>query len=286
LGLAGNLAEGPHGITADADFYKVLAVGLWIMTSYGALLFEGAASRLSLHTEDYAKGPRVAAIVQWVVSAGILAAIWVSSGRPHPAAAVLAIVFSIHLGLLGMFLATDVDGQAPRHRSRTQWFSLLRPGALRGYRLVVALLAATMLLGMALFCTSDPAHGGGAREATIAAVLAAPAYALLYLSVPIALTRAGKSGARRSPLITRAVTLALTVVGCGLPPLIALIIGEDGDQPVINLFNPAVTLMRLLRERSTPIRDAGGMLPLWACAIVAVVLADRLLAARDGERVA
>jgi hypothetical protein len=96
----------------------------------------------------------------------------------------------------------------------------------------------------------------------------------------------GKWGVGRSPRVTQGVTLALTVVGCGLPPLISILIGEDSDEPIINLFNPIITLVRLLRERSTPVRDGGGLLAIWACAVVAVLIADRLLAARDGERVA
>jgi hypothetical protein len=256
------------------------------MTSYAALVFEGAAARLSLLTEDYAKGPRVAAMVQWLVSVVIIGVIWLAEDRPHQGAAVMSIVLCVHLGLIGMFLASDVDGLAKRHRLQTRWFSLLRPGALRGYRLVVALMAGTMLAAIGVVAASNTSFGGRATDATIAAVLAAPAYALLYLSVPIVLTRIGKSGVGRSPLITRGVTLALTVAGCGLPPLISIILGEDSDEPVINLFNPIVTLVRLLRERSTPVREAGGMLAIWACAIVAVLFADRLLAARDAERVA
>ncbi|HEX4622564.1 MAG TPA: ABC transporter permease [Myxococcaceae bacterium] len=286
LGLAANLAEGPHGITADSDLFKVLAVGLWVMTSYAVLVFEGAAARLSLLTEDYARGPRIAAVVQWLVSVVIIGAIWLAGDRPHQGAAVMSIILCVHLGLIGMFLASDVDGQAQRHRPRTRWFSLLRPGALRGYRLVVALMAGTMLAALGVVAASNTSFVGHATDATLAAVMAAPAYALLYLSVPIVLTRMGKWGVGRSPRVTQGVTLALTVVGCGLPPLISILIGEDSDEPIINLFNPIITLVRLLRERSTPVRDGGGLLAIWACAVVAVLIADRLLAARDGERVA
>src|SRR5262249_3694227 len=114
---------------------------VWSVASIGNLLIEGGASRLALPTEDYARGPRRAllgTVIGSLVIGGSLAA------REHTAGAVIALQALVValIAFAGLWIATEPDG-LPKHLrgSGRPGEALLRPGALRGYRLVAVLLA-------------------------------------------------------------------------------------------------------------------------------------------------
>jgi hypothetical protein len=246
--------------------------------SYGVLLFEAAAARLSLATEDYAKGPRLVALFQWVLSLGIGAVACAFLGKGEGIVAFLSMYVAVHLGFIGMFLASDADGLARCHRPHTRRFSLLRPGALRGYRLMLLLVAGHFLGTWALASATHPLD-----ERLSCTVVAAPAYALLYMSLPLLIARGSRSRALRSPLGTRLLTLVLVVVGCGLPPLLAVLCGAGGDHPKFNFLNPLIELISLRGNSDHPLRHASGLLLLWGVALGVGVLTDQVLAARDKQ---
>lgn len=123
----------------DDDFLYGVAVALLLMLTDGWLLFEAAASRLALPTEDYTRGPRRALLAQVLLAALCGVAIWWGEGRDHTVPEIFGIMGALHLIGVGLFVATDMDGQARPLRAATRPWSLLRPGAVRGFRLVVFL---------------------------------------------------------------------------------------------------------------------------------------------------
>jgi len=249
---------------------------VWLMASYGLLLFEGAAARLALPTEDYAKGPRLTVVVQWAVTVAAAVAIWNHDGRPGSGVEVLAVGLAVHLGVVGMFFAGERDGMARRLREKGG-FNLWRPGALRGFRLTLTLIALSLGVTLALAALS-----GSHRLDEPTAIIVAPAYAVLYLSVPVVLVKGLLPRSFAIPAASRLATVLLTFVGCGLPPLIGLLLGMDADQPTLNFFNPFVGLTVLARGAPrSPLDSTGGQVLLWAVALVAAFAADRALAAAD-----
>ena len=92
LGAAFALSENSSRMMRDRDFFTVVGIALWLMLSYGWLLFEAAAARLSLVTEDYSRGPRRALVVQVLVSAVVVAALWWNQSQQREVAVVAAAV--------------------------------------------------------------------------------------------------------------------------------------------------------------------------------------------------
>ncbi|HEY0093834.1 MAG TPA: ABC transporter permease, partial [Archangium sp.] len=123
--------QGYRSTTRDAEFLLGTSAFLWVMLSYGWLLFETAAARLSLATENYTHGPRLALTVQLLVSGVLLTGLWLMDTPGPGSAGATNILGCLHLTLTGIFVATDVDGQARALRTSTRPWSLLRPGAVR-----------------------------------------------------------------------------------------------------------------------------------------------------------
>ena len=224
LGLAFALvAEG--NMVLASGFPLSVAAGLWLLLSYGALLFEAAAARLSLSTEGYAHGVRGVFAVQLLVSAGIVLFAWFDGGRSGDAPQVAQAVFCVHLSLIGLFVASDVDGMASRFRSKTRFFSVFKPGALRGFRLVLSALVTSTGLWATLYLASN----GDVSDHQFLTLLAEGAYAALYLSAPFLLSRALPWPSLRTPTATRLLFVATLLAGAGLPPLVgAIAAGEPG----------------------------------------------------------
>src|SRR5262249_7413564 len=91
--------------------------GFWAVPSYGLILFEAAASRMSLLTENYARGPRLALMLQMLGSLGVFAWIWVREGYDFEVLAAAQVVFMLNLAVTGLFIATDYDGQTAAQRA-------------------------------------------------------------------------------------------------------------------------------------------------------------------------
>ena len=280
---AGVLSEqGFRFITRDNGFVAFVVAFLWMMLSGAWLLFETAAARLSLLTENYSRGPRLALAVQ-VVGSALVAVGVILSLTPDPGfAAVLSILGCLHLSLVGVFMVSDHDGQARALRAGTRPWSLLRPGALRGFRLLVLLLlvwgglcAGLHLLLMNL-ATSPP------TGFSLLGVLAAPLYAILYLALPVVVGRMPRSDRLASPALMRVLYFGLVGLGGALPPLVSLLLDMPADEPLMNLLNPFVGLDHFNSSRRLESAMNGGML---ACVGVMAGLmafaADRVLVERE-----
>ncbi len=264
------------------EFLYTAAIGLLLMLSDGWLLFEAAAARLSLPTEDYSRGPRRALVTQVLLATLFGVGGWWLEGREHEIPVVLGILGALHLIAVGLFVVTDVDGQARPLRAATRPWSLLRPGALRGFRLVVLLLVAWGLLCVELVALSldMPMR----RESMRMVTAAAPAYGIFFLSVAVLLGRMSRSDRLASPVAVRLLFVASVGLASALPPLAAVLLDLEADDALINLLNPVVGLVNFSSYDS----DLDGPKLSWALlgflvgvAGLAAFAADRVLAERE-----
>ncbi len=271
LGTSFGLVESMRELLGN-DAAPVIAVSvIFGLSSWGVLLYEAAAARISLLTESYARGPRLAMVAQLLGMVGLF--VWgalASGDREVPAVA--AVACSAQLLLVGLFVASDHDGMA-----RSLWLkgpkrSLLKPGALRGFRLVMLCYA---LMG-ATFIALEVSANGMPKHLAVAA--AAPAYGALYLALPMILARLVRSSPAQRPALTRVLAVGLFVLGAGGPPLFSALFGGDADAPLLNLLNPVVGLINLGEEKSDALMQ---LVVLWGLALAAVLLAHELVRRLD-----
>lgn len=258
----------------EAALVAALAL-IFGMLTWGVLLYEAAAARMALSTESYAKGPRLAFGVQLLGAIAFF--VWGAKASGETTLlAVGAVVLCAHTLGVGLFVASDRDGMA-----RSLWLkgfkrSLLKPGALRGYRMVLLSLGLITLV----FAGLHVLRGGGATEdeKRLGLILGAPAYAALYLSLPIVLSRMVRHPPVQTPLLVRILFLGLFVLGAGLPPLIAALIGIDPDNVAFNLLNPVVGMINIGQSHGD---WSGQLLLLYGVTFGVVVLANAVLKSRD-----
>jgi ABC-type transport system involved in multi-copper enzyme maturation permease subunit len=274
--------QGYRFLWREKELRVFAGVFLWAMLTYGWLLFETAAARLSLATENYSKGPRLALALQTLVSGLVLVGAWLHEEPSSEAAMAVSILGCLHLTLTGVFVATDVDGQARALRAGTRPWSLLRPGAVRGFRLVVVLLLFWTGLCFGLFgvsrtsAASSPAH--------LLGTLAAPAYALLFLALPLLLGRMSRSDRLSSPAVLRVLFFSLVGLAGALFPLVAVLLDLKAEDPLINLLNPFVGLANFgdyNYSLNEPKMNSGLLTCVWVVAVLVAFGADRVLVERE-----
>ncbi|WNG40291.1 ABC transporter permease [Archangium violaceum] len=273
--------QGYRALTSDDDFITFVGFCLWLMLTYGGLLFETAAARLSLSTENYSRGPRLAFALQMLLTGLILVGMWTVNDPSTKDVMPVSILGFLCLVLTGIFVASDVDGQARALRADTRPWSLLRPGAVRGFRFVVLLLLFWAGLCIALFFLSNTRHNSDALRL---AVFVAPAYALLYLSLPLLVGRLPRSDRLASPALVRVLFFVLVGLAGALPPLLALLFGQKADDPLFNLLNPFIGLDNFSDyDYSTdePKMTLGMLACVWLVAVLTAFAADRALVERE-----
>jgi uncharacterized membrane protein len=276
------LSEEGHRMWGEDAFIALVLGALWAMLSYGWLLFETAAARLALATENYARGPRLALLVQMVVSAALVVGLWVVEDRDEDVAVASCVLGCVHLAFVGLFMATDVDGMTRSLREGTRPWSLLRPGALRGFRFMLLVVAGWGALCAGLYLAS-PSPGTRA-PAEIMGVLAAPAYLVLYLGLALVVGRLPASGRLASPSVVRILFFALGALGGALPPLLAVLLELRASDPLLNLLNPFVGMDNFMswdHGSNAPRMTMGLLGCLWGVAGLMVFAADRVLADRE-----
>lgn len=274
--------QGYRFIVKDHGFTLFACGFLWAMLTYAWLLFETSAARLSLSTENYSWAPRLSLTLQLVLSGLLLVGLWLKEEPSADAASGASVLGCLHLALTGIFVATDADGQARALRARTRPWSLLRPGALRGFRLMLVLFLFWLGLCVGLVDLS-PGSGLDAKAQTLR-VLAAPAYGVLFLSLPIVV---GRLWPKRfaSPVAVRVLFFGLAALAGTLFPLLAVLFERNGDDALFNLLNPFVGLSNFGEYDYTlgePKMNDGLLTCVWLVAVLTAFAADRLLA--EGER--
>lgn len=272
MGIGGAVAAGEFAQKSSGpQFWLTSLAILFVMISTGLLLFEAAAARLALATEDYARGPRVVFIVQFL--GGLLFFIWgwklSGDGDVLTGASV---AMSLYATFVGLFVLSDRDGMARVHWETGSRFSPFKPGALRGTLVVLGLLIGSTVILFMLAITFTSMSTGGLNL-----LISAPAFAVLMLSMPLVIARWIPHPPWQTPAMVRLVFLGLLVLMSGVPPLVGEIV-SDADDLYLNVLNPIVGLVNIQREKldALPL-----MLIAWAVAAGFMVWALITLNAKD-----
>jgi hypothetical protein len=238
-----------------------LMASIWGVLSVGFVLFEAAAARMSLPTEDYAWRPRVALIVQLV---GVTAlGLWRRAMFPASWTTEFFQLLSVAIVSAGaLAMATEADRAGPA--GRRSW--LLAPGALSGFRLSVLLL----LLSTALWSAVSNGHPHPLGRMVVAA-----SYPILYLCAALWLCRGINPRLLGSPDATRFVLGGLALFGSFVPWLMAKGFASGSPEEF-----PLAVLSPVGGYASFALAGGKGLWVLGALALLAALLTDRLLARR------
>jgi hypothetical protein len=260
--------------SSSGTIWVVLAAVCFGMVTTAVLMFEAAAARLSLVTENYARGPRIAFLIQFIGGALLFFWGWATSGHDADVAVAGQVTACAYLISVGLLVATDLDGMSRAHAtSRTAMLSLLRPGALRGFRLVLlCLLGSTALFGVMLLNSPD------GKDSEVRVMLGAPLYAALILSAALLIPRLTRQPPFLMPALARIVAVVLFAFLSGLPSLFASLSGMEPDDATLNVLNPVVGLVNLGRSS---VSDWSQVLVVAAVAGVLVLLTHISLERRD-----
>jgi hypothetical protein len=282
LMAAFGLSEEGERLLRDDDFIAFLIGGLWAMLGYGWLLFEAAAARLSLPTEDYARGPRRAVALHLLLSGALVWALWEMQNREQGIAVVAGVGGCLHLLATGLFIITDVDGQARSLRAGTRPWSLLRPGAVRGLRFMLGLFAVWTLFCIVLH---DFSRNPTAKEqALFYVIVSGAAYCVLYLSLAVVVGRLPRSNRLSSPAAVRVLFFVLVGFASTLPPLFALLMDLPASDGLVNLLNPVVGVVNFGTHEGYTTGDKMSAGLLGFVVVVALLMAfaaDRALVERE-----
>jgi ABC-type transport system involved in multi-copper enzyme maturation permease subunit len=272
-GIGGVVAvvENARQMISDDAFWVGAACVLWTLVSYAVLLFEAAAARLSLPTEPYARGPRLAYLAQAVGVLGLVLWAWHRSGADRDGLVAIHVVGITHLAVIGLFVLSDVDGMSRRHWTTAARFDLLKPGALRGFLFVL------LCIGLYSAVTLSLMSAQAGRNRWWELMVAAPAYAMLYLATPVVLARLFRHHPSQTPVLVRVFALGLFMVGAGLPPLLAVIHGDEANAPLFNVFNPIVGMVNIADDHV----EWSAITLLCATAALWTLLALAMLLRRD-----
>ncbi len=238
IGGGSGLAQFFRRDSVDFDFIFACGCVLFAMLSTAALLFESAAAGLSLTTENYSRGPRIAFLVQIIGGTLLFAASAqvMHSTRVLPFGSALVSAYAV---FIGTYIAADLDGLARILEPKRG--SVLSPGAYRGFILVTtALLLCNGVLLVMGFTTET-------REKDLVVMIAAPAFALFYLALPHLVGRVLPRGSTPRHVMVRIVSLAWLLVGSGLPPLIGALVSAPDDE-WLNLLNPVVGIANIAQR--------------------------------------
>lgn len=264
------LSEELHRATFDTELLLAVASAIFAMVTTALLLFEAAASRLSMATEPYARGPRVMFAIQALGGVGAFCIGWAIDGSDELLAGA-AIALSLYVAFVGLFIASDRDSMAKNHWASSSRYALLSPGGLRGFLVTMLVL----LVGTAVIVGCYGQETSPDRE-VLALTLTAPAYVLLYLSAATISARWIPHPPWQTPAMVRLVALGLITVGSGVPPLVGAVLSEPDDR-VLNIFNPVVGLVNVTRGGDPFVQIA----VVWSVAAVLGLVALLVLHRKD-----
>ncbi len=268
------VAEEMRRLAGDDAFWVAAFSVLFALVTTGLLLFEAAAARLSLPTESYARGPRLLLVVQALGMAGLFALAFVVSHEVE-ALVIGAGLISLYVAVAGTFFGADRDGMARNHWARAGRFHLLRPGALRGYVLLVLVLA----VGVGGLVALAMSRGGVAlTDDKLVVMLTAPGLAVLYLSAPNVVARWIPHPPWQTAALVRILFIGLVVFGSGVPPLIGQIVLERPNDDALNALSPVMAMVNASEHGVTP-----ALLLLWGVAVGVAFWTYFVLRARDAE---
>ncbi len=276
FGFSVVLAEEGSRILRDDVFVGFCAAFVVVVGGATPVLLEGAAANLALPSENSARGPRLALAAYFVAlwAVGVGGVILGNAEKGVPALA--SVATSLLLVVAGLFAASEHDGW-PRSTQHAGW---LKPGALRGWRLVLVLLVLSTGVWLVLY---QGAHGSDHLDRAFHTLLAAPLYVVLYLSAAAFFGRVTPLRRLGEAMGVRLAFAVLTAAGIAVPPLLALLAGERPNARLPNHLNPLIGLVNFVdKNRHADARLGLGL--LLGASVVFVILAWAAMAARDKER--
>lgn len=257
------------GFSLGGDTLLAMAGVLYAMAALGGFVLELGVVRQSLPTENYAVWLRGWYVAQalGVLVFGVLATDATGLRDTTGAAALQA----AHAFAFGTLVASDGDGMARSHRQRGGLW-LFKPGALRGLTLVLVVLALTSVAWGVVAVLAGEADQWPA-------LVAAPGFALLYLSLPQVVGRALPHTREQTPMMVRLAALVVVLAACSLPPLLGAALG-DSDDTALNLLNPLLGMSHIAKDYGDVFIE---VLVVWGVAVAAAGWAFRVLRRADAE---
>lgn len=280
VGFAWILAmEGGRRSSQD-ELWAVFAVMTALSSGTAALLLEAGAASLALPSEAASARPRqlLSGVVPGLLA--VAAGVFFALDGDDDAAAVGQGLSVLYLVVAGVFAVSERDGWS-RHAARApRW---LEPGAWRSAQLLGALLALSTATWLALFWSDARPHLTSSETRRLYVILAAPAYAALYLSLGVLLGRLGPlRRAAGETLGTRVGFLLALAVSLVVSPLASLLATGRPERGLPNALNPLFGLVGVAEGRASE----RGLTLVIACsaALVAAVAAAVVLRRRHQER--
>jgi hypothetical protein len=270
MGIAAGVgaSEMARKIHDDGFLLGALTVALTLVST-GLLLFELAASRLSLVTENYARGPRAYLVLQWLCGIGAFL-LGIHILKDNDVAVVGHVTACAYLMTVGLMVTSDLDGMAHIHTLKSKTWRILKPGAFRGFVLLILLVIVSSAIFIAISLNDS-----ATSEKQMRLMLGAPAYMLMYVSFAHIVGRGISQSVHQVPAMVRVALIGLLVLGCGLPPIFGQLI-DDVDHPIINILNPTIGLANLEKSGGWEL-----VIFIWAIAFALTVWALTLLASKD-----
>lgn len=265
--------RGGQLLREEANFVAFcLGLVVWALTS-AWVASEGAASGLSLLSENSAKGPRLALGVQVLVAlvvAGV-GAVFVDHGD-KVGASIGSVATSAYLCVAGLFAVSEHDGFPPAFARVRRAF---KPGALRSFVLIVNLLMLSTTVWFAIFKAT-----GGSDTKYLRLLIAPPLFVVMYLSLGVLLGRLSPLKALGEPIATRAGFTIATTLGIALPMFMSVLLGHRANYKDLNVLNPILGLASI----NSGSRGEKVVMLAAVCALLFGFLAYTTLSTRDVER--
>jgi hypothetical protein len=257
-----NLAEKGSRWFAESGFQIFILFYVALTMSVSLLLVEGAAAGLSLATESSVGAVRAVLLMQHVVG---IAATYLGMSLYPGARAGTATIGSLTTSLLlvaaGFFFVSEADGFPRANRGGGSW---LTAGGLRGWRLIMLMLAADTIAWAALhrLASHGTYYGFNWDHHELAAMFAAPLYVGFYLSLAVVVGRLSSLRRLGEPLATRIAFFGAVLAAAVLSPVVAVISGKKAANVDYNHLNPIFGLVNFLDRADKDASQAGLMMLL------------------------
>lgn len=266
--------EGGHWIHEDG-FAIGMAVLSFALLSSSVVLLEAGGSNLALPTEAQSGGVRIAIAVQHGLPVLLSVGLSIGSTTVTPEVPAVASIFtSLMLVVTGFFLISEEEGY-PGKVKKVRWTA---PGALRGWRLLMVLLAFDTVGWLVLAAVIDRSSDHWFQP-----LLAAPAFVGLYLCGAVLAARIPFFARGGHKSATRAAFFALVGLAAVLMPVAAVICGEHPNDTTFNTLNPIFGMVNYV-DRPWMNHGAGQLTVLWACFVFAGLFAWGQLSSTDRSR--
>ncbi len=265
--------EGGRLLREQASFRVFCAAHVAFCLTTAWVSSEGAASGLSLLSENAARGPRLALTIQVALAAGlgVLSTVFTDAGdKVGPGVA--SVGSSLYLCAAGLFAVSEHDGYPPAFAHTRRWF---KPGALRSFVLILFLLLVSTAAWLAIFKAM-----GGSDAKHLRLVLTPPLFVVMYLSLGVLLGRLTPLRGLGEPIATRAGFAIAVLLGLAVPMFLSVLTGHDATYKELNVLSPVLGIASL----NGGARGERIVMLATACAVLFGFLAFTTLSARDVER--